>query len=79
MDTEIPTLSIDVPRAGPSDEIRPFRVDIPQADLDDLDDRLARTRWPDELSGVGEPGELGTGVTAANAATTGAAACRPGG
>lgn len=34
-------------------EIRPFRIDIPQADLDDLRERLARTRWPDELSGVG--------------------------
>jgi len=33
--------------------IRPFRIDIPQADLDDLHDRLARTRWPDELPGVG--------------------------
>ena len=31
----------------------PFRVDVPQADLDDLRDRLARTRWPDELPGVG--------------------------
>jgi epoxide hydrolase len=34
-------------------EIRPFRIDVPQADLDDLHDRLARTRWPDELPGVG--------------------------
>jgi epoxide hydrolase len=34
-------------------EIRPFRIDIPQADLDDLRDRLARTRWPDELPGTG--------------------------
>ena len=34
-------------------EIRPFTIDIPQADLDDLTDRLARTRWPDELPGVG--------------------------
>ena len=34
-------------------EIRPFRIDIPQPDLDDLRDRLARTRWPDELPGVG--------------------------
>jgi pimeloyl-ACP methyl ester carboxylesterase len=34
-------------------EIRPFRIDVPQADLDDLADRLARTRWPDELPGVG--------------------------
>ena len=31
--------------------MRPFRIDIPQADLDDLRDRLARTRWPDELPG----------------------------
>ena len=30
-------------------EIRPFRIDIPQADLDDLHDRLARTRWANEL------------------------------
>jgi pimeloyl-ACP methyl ester carboxylesterase len=34
-------------------EIRPFRIDVPQADLDDLRDRLARTRWPDELPDVG--------------------------
>ncbi|HEY7486778.1 MAG TPA: epoxide hydrolase [Streptosporangiaceae bacterium] len=34
-------------------EIRPFRIEIPQTDLDDLRERLARTRWPDELPGVG--------------------------
>jgi epoxide hydrolase len=34
-------------------EIRPFQLAIPQADLDDLRHRLARTRWPDELPGVG--------------------------
>jgi epoxide hydrolase len=40
--------------ALPSDTtIRPFRIDVPQADLDDLRDRLRRTRWPDELPGVG--------------------------
>ena len=33
--------------------ITPFRVEIPQADLDDLHRRLLRTRWPDELPGVG--------------------------
>ncbi|MEU4395788.1 epoxide hydrolase family protein [Kribbella sp. NPDC023855] len=33
--------------------IEPFTIDVPQADLDDLTDRLARTRWPDELPGVG--------------------------
>jgi epoxide hydrolase len=37
----------------PSDTaIRPFRIEIPQADLDDLRDRLHRTRWPDGLPGV---------------------------
>ncbi|MCG5220393.1 epoxide hydrolase family protein [Streptosporangium sp. KLBMP 9127] len=35
-----------------STEIRPFRIDIPQADLDDLRDRLARTRWPAVLPGA---------------------------
>src|SRR5215217_2587717 len=34
-------------------QIQPFTINIPQADLDDLRDRLARTRWPDELPGVG--------------------------
>ena len=34
-------------------EIRPFRIDVPQADLDDLEARLERTRWPDELPDVG--------------------------
>jgi pimeloyl-ACP methyl ester carboxylesterase len=33
--------------------IRPFRIDVPQSELDDLRDRLARTRWPDELPGAG--------------------------
>ncbi|GAB89000.1 epoxide hydrolase family protein [Gordonia rhizosphera] len=33
--------------------ISPFRIDIPQADLDDLTDRLSRTRWPNEVEGAG--------------------------
>jgi len=33
--------------------IRPFRIDIPQRELEDLYDRLERTRWPDQLPGVG--------------------------
>jgi epoxide hydrolase len=35
------------------DEIRPFRLRIPEAELVDLGERLDRTRWPDELAGVG--------------------------
>ncbi|MBF9129749.1 epoxide hydrolase N-terminal domain-containing protein, partial [Plantactinospora sp. S1510] len=34
--------------------IRPFRVEIPQTALDDLDARLARTSWPAELPGTGD-------------------------
>ena len=34
-----------------SDDIRPFRIDVPDADLDDLRDRLRRTRWPEPETG----------------------------
>jgi epoxide hydrolase len=34
-------------------DVYPFRIEIPQADVDDLRARLARTRWPDQLPGVG--------------------------
>ena len=37
----------------PNTEVRPFRIEIPKAELDALRDRLARTRWPNELPGVG--------------------------
>jgi epoxide hydrolase len=33
--------------------MEPFRIAIPQAQLDDLHRRLDSTRWPDELPGVG--------------------------
>jgi len=33
--------------------IRPFRVHVEDSMLTDLRERLARTRWPDELNGVG--------------------------
>ncbi|WP_326601468.1 epoxide hydrolase [Streptomyces sp. NBC_01799] len=35
------------------ESIHPFRIDIHQNELDDLHERLDRTRWPDELPGVG--------------------------
>ncbi|MFC9660134.1 epoxide hydrolase family protein [Nocardia sp. NPDC127606] len=34
-------------------DIDSFRIDIPQSDLDDLRERLARTRWADDLPGAG--------------------------
>ena len=36
--------------------IRPFTIDIPQSQLDDLKDRLERAHWPDELPGDGDYG-----------------------
>ncbi|MCI0398106.1 MAG: epoxide hydrolase [Chloroflexi bacterium] len=33
-------------------DIQPFRINIPQAALDDLRERLARTNWPYELPGA---------------------------
>jgi Epoxide hydrolase N terminus len=33
--------------------IHPFRLEVPQSDLDDLHDRLRRTRWPDQPPEVG--------------------------
>ena len=41
--------------------IEPYRVEVPETVLEDLRERLHRTRWPDQLPGVAwEPGaELG--------------------
>jgi hypothetical protein len=39
--------------AGDDAGLEPFIIDIPQTMLDDLHDRLDRTRWPDALEGVG--------------------------
>jgi epoxide hydrolase len=36
-----------------TDTVHPFRVAVPQDRVDDLYDRLARTRWPDELADAG--------------------------
>jgi epoxide hydrolase len=33
--------------------IRPFRIEVPQSDVDDLVRRLDASRWPDELPDVG--------------------------
>ncbi|MER6030124.1 epoxide hydrolase family protein [Streptomyces sp. NPDC001851] len=37
----------------PAERIEPFRLSVPQSGLDDLYDRLDRTRWPAELPGAG--------------------------
>ncbi|WP_309121821.1 epoxide hydrolase [Paenibacillus sp.] len=46
-------MTMNPPAADPtSAEVRPFRISIPQAALDDLNERLDRTRWPDPVSGA---------------------------
>ena len=44
--------SHDAPMSN-STGIRPFRIDIPRAEVEDLRDRLARARWPQEPAGIG--------------------------
>jgi pimeloyl-ACP methyl ester carboxylesterase len=34
-------------------DVVPYRLEIPQAALDDLRDRLDRTRWPEQIPGLG--------------------------
>ncbi|MFC7878011.1 epoxide hydrolase family protein [Isoptericola sp. NPDC057391] len=40
----------------------PFRIDVPQADLDDLRDRLARTRWPHAVPGRDDRTDFSRGI-----------------
>ena len=43
-----------------NDEIRPFRIEIPEAHLEDLRDRLGRVRWPDGLDA--DPSDRSRGI-----------------
>jgi hypothetical protein len=63
-------------------EIRPFEVDVPQADLDELRRRIQATRWPEKETGrrsvaggaVGD--DAGARATGAPSTTSGGS--RPG-
>jgi Epoxide hydrolase N terminus len=59
--------------------MRPFRIDIPQAALDDLHRRLENTRWPSELPGGGWQRGVPLEMLAASGSDCGAAteATRP--
>ena len=35
------------------DPLQPFRIAVPEEVLEDLRERIARTRWPDEIAGSG--------------------------
>lgn len=43
-------------------DLIPFRLEIPQTDLEDLRSRLDRTRWPHPLPGHDERSDFGRGV-----------------
>jgi epoxide hydrolase len=47
------TLHLSRPVDRGMQALRPFRIEVAQEQLDDLHDRLARTRWPDEIAGAG--------------------------
>ncbi|CAM3630402.1 epoxide hydrolase family protein [Isoptericola cucumis] len=42
--------------------LTPFRIDVPQADVDDLRDRLARTRWPHPVPGRDDRSDFSRGI-----------------
>ncbi|MFF2370662.1 epoxide hydrolase family protein [Agromyces sp. NPDC058110] len=44
------------------DALTPFRIDVAQADLDDLHERLARTRWPDPVPGRDDRADFSRGI-----------------
>jgi pimeloyl-ACP methyl ester carboxylesterase len=48
--------------AAEDTSLTPFHIDIPQADLDDLHDRLARARWPDPVPGREDRTDFSRGV-----------------
>ena len=34
-------------------DVQPFKIDVPEETLEDLRERLGRTRWPDEIPDSG--------------------------
>ncbi len=53
-----PTTALVAPAPSPFPQrvvggVHPFQISVPQSVLDDLQVRLARTRWPDEVVGAG--------------------------
>ena len=45
--------SSGIGRTDMTTDVTPFRLQIPHTQIDDLHDRLTRTRWPSELPAVG--------------------------
>ena len=47
----VPSHSLAAPMTDVA--IRPYRIEVPEAELEELRERLGRTRWPAEVQGVG--------------------------
>ena len=41
-------MAVTVERSADTTAIRPFTIEIPEADLEDLRARIAATRWPEK-------------------------------
>ncbi len=59
-----------------NDEIRPFRIEIPGADLGDLRDRIGRVRWPDPVERM-DPTDRSRGIPEADWPSCSSAGGRP--
>jgi hypothetical protein len=48
-------MAVTTDRAAETTAVRPFHVEVAQADLDDLRRRIAATRWPEKETVAVEP------------------------
>src|SRR3954454_7742420 len=57
-----PAGQVSDPATADADAVRPFRIDVPQEELDDLKRRVAATRWPtrETVPDQGQGGQLAT-------------------
>ncbi len=53
INSDMPPTQQTATRTADDAGIRPYRIAVPQADIDDLRERLARTRWTRDLPGTG--------------------------
>jgi pimeloyl-ACP methyl ester carboxylesterase len=53
MNAQSPSNTVTPSTRSGGGQIQPFRIAVPERDLDDLRQRLLRTRWPSELADVG--------------------------
>ena len=75
-------MSVTTEKPAGATEIRPFQVEVPEEDLDDLRQRIAATRWPskelvdDRSQGVQLATTAGARGATGRPSTTGARARR---